>query len=287
MVELIKLLNINMTSLKKVTRDFYNITKMKIVLYDEKRQILYSYPEHMCRFCSEIRNSPTLSLRCFECDGKGFDVCDKTKEKYIYTCHAGLTEAISPILENGIIIGYMMLGQVLENPDKPALTVRLAAMAEQYNINFELLRQEIGAMHVVSRDILSSATDMLEMCACYLWLKQIIRVHSYSLGQHLTHYIEKNLSGDLSIEALCRYLNVSKSTLYKLAIDDFNMGVSDYIRQKRLYEAESLLKRESLSISEIAAKVGIADANYFTKVFKRYSHMTPKEYRKAFKCNES
>ena len=39
-----------------------------------------------------------MNERCESCDRKAISICKQTHEQYIYTCHAGLLECISPIL---------------------------------------------------------------------------------------------------------------------------------------------------------------------------------------------
>jgi len=57
------------------------------------------------------------------------------------------------------------------------------------------------------------------------------------------------------------------------------MGISDYIQEQRMKKAKKLLHETNNMISAIAASVGYADANYFTRAFKRETGMTPKKYR--------
>ena len=91
-----------MEDLQKVLKDFYNLTKFKIVLYNSDRQILYSYPEKMCKFCETVRTNKSLAKKCLNCDNNGFDICDQTRKPYIYECHMSITEAIAPIYSNEI-----------------------------------------------------------------------------------------------------------------------------------------------------------------------------------------
>ena len=83
--------------LQNVLKDFYNLTKFKIVLYDSDRRVLATYPTDMCRFCETVRSCPELAERCIGCDNVGFDICDKTRSPYIYKCHMSVIEAIAPI----------------------------------------------------------------------------------------------------------------------------------------------------------------------------------------------
>lgn len=276
------MLNANLEKLKKAVEDFYNVTHMKIVLYDEMFHILYTYPEKMNPFCAEIRKCGELDQICKLCDQKGFAACKQTKQISIYRCHMGLTEAIAPICENGVIIGYMMLGQVLENSDKTGLIDHAIQTAQKYHLNGALLVSELKRMKVKSRKTVVSAASMMEMCACYLWLNQIVSVRHNALAELINSYISENMNGDLSVKGLCRRFNLSRSALYQLSTEYFSMGISDYVRLKRIEKAKELIQENDLSIGEIAVKVGIDDAAYFTKVFKQVQGCTPKAYQKQY-----
>lgn len=52
-----------------------------------------------------------------------------------------------------------------------------------------------------------------------------------------------------------------------------------YLQTQRLAEAKDLLQNSNLSISEIAYRVGYLDVSYFTKLFKDFLSITPKQYR--------
>ena len=274
------MMQIDMELLKKATMDFYNISKIKIVLFDKNRTIIYSYPEVMHDFCGLIRGSKTLTERCFDCDKRGFDICDETKKIAIYKCHMGLFEAISPICENGVIIGYMMFGQISDAVNKERLSKNAAKIADKYKLDKKALIAASKKLSAVEYDMILSAANMVEMCICYLWHTNIIKIKNDSLIQHLNFYIEENLSEPLPLFAICKHLNISRSNLYSLSKSNFGIGISDYIRNKRVEKAVELLKEGELRINEIAILTGLADANYFTKIVKKYTDKTPSQIRK-------
>ena len=125
------MLDIVRKELEKAAFDFYNMTKIIIVLFSDDKKFIYSYPDKMCEFCAKLRKNKELDKKCFECDDFGFENCEKTKSAYIYRCHAGLTEAIVPIYENSVIIGYMMLGQVLDKKNKDFAENALTEICEK------------------------------------------------------------------------------------------------------------------------------------------------------------
>ena len=57
---------------------------------------------------------------------------------------------------------------------------------------------------------------------------------------------------------------------------------SQYLQQYRLSKACTLLRKTSLSITDISYTVGFQHAPYFTKLFTQYIGETPSEYRKEY-----
>ena len=58
------------------------------------------------------------------------------------------------------------------------------------------------------------------------------------------------------------------------------MNIIDYINHKRVEEAKLYLQRGNKSITEIAFLVGFNDLNYFSRVFKKFTSLTPSQYMK-------
>lgn len=266
--------------LRKAAADFYEVTKIKIVLYDDERRVIYSYPSTMCDFCKAVRQNEKLAEKCLECDNAGFDICDKTAKPYVYLCHMYLAEAIAPIIESGVIIGYMMLGQVLTDGDVDKVKNNLVNLSKKYCFDTEELLKDVDKLNVVKLSTINSAVNIMTMCACYLYVNRIIRKKQDVVSYELKKFIDSHLFEELSVESICRKFYISKSKLYTVAKSSLGMGVSDYIRIKRLEEAERLLHNTTQSVSEIAEHVGFKDSNYFIRIFKKYVGCTPLKYRK-------
>ncbi len=112
---------------------------------------------------------------------------------------------------------------------------------------------------------------------------QLVQTHSlkgYSpiIQKVLTH-ISSNLSGDLTLNTQASLLNVNPSYLSALFKKETGMTLTEYVKQKRIKHAVFLLTNTDLQIQVVAQCCGIADVNYFTKVFKKQLGKTPKEYR--------
>lgn len=84
---------------------------------------------------------------------------------------------------------------------------------------------------------------------------------------------------DYSIDELASALNMSRSTFYRKLRSLTGMSPMDFMRSQRLKRAALLLlEDESVSIADIAVKVGFNSASYFTKCFKQVYGVLPKDY---------
>ncbi|MBQ8441318.1 MAG: helix-turn-helix transcriptional regulator, partial [Clostridia bacterium] len=78
----------------------------------------------------------------------------------------------------------------------------------------------------------------------------------------------------------------SRSTLYAMSRAAFGMGISDYIRSCRIDYAKKLLLKKELPIYEISRVCGFGAPNYFTKTFKQYVGVLPKDFCKQNRIGE-
>ena len=113
---------------------------------------------------------------------------------------------------------------------------------------------------------------------------RLVKNHStknYSLPvQRAIIYIDENLRGDLSLSTLAGMQNINASYLSTLFKKETSYTVTDYVNQKRIQMATRMLTSTKLQVQTIAQHCGYQDINYFSKIFKKYTNMTPLEYRK-------
>ena len=59
----------------------------------------------------------------------------------------------------------------------------------------------------------------------------------------------------------------------------------NYIQQLRINAARHLLENDLKTVREVCRKIGYEDLNFFRKLFKRYTGLTPTTYRDRFSVN--
>lgn len=91
------------------------------------------------------------------------------------------------------------------------------------------------------------------------------------------HYGEE----DLSVVQIAAYLHFSPAYLNVLFKQEMKVTVKQYLSNYRLERSKKLLEKNFDKVTEIAQKCGYANANYFAKVFREATGMTPAEYRKS------
>ena len=108
--------------------------------------------------------------------------------------------------------------------------------------------------------------------------------HQYSnLVSNAMHYIEHHYSQNLTVRQLADELNVNINRLISVFQTETGRTPGNYIQNVRLTQASHLLSNTDLSVQTISTMVGIPDANYFIKLFKREYSMTPNQYRKFYR----
>jgi len=91
-------------------------------------------------------------------------------------------------------------------------------------------------------------------------------------------YIEENIKQKIYLTDVAKELGVNSSYLSAIFKKYAGVGFSDYINRKKIEYAIMLLSEDNYKIYEVAEMLGYENAYYFTKVFKRYMYVTPKEY---------
>ncbi|MBQ7333381.1 MAG: helix-turn-helix domain-containing protein [Clostridia bacterium] len=139
---------------------------------------------------------------------------------------------------------------------------------------------KIEAMKTLSGNL----SLMMEMFRSYCLLVRNHAVKSYSpLVRGTIVLIDSDLTSQISLKTLAEKQNVSSGYLSSVFRKETGKTVTEYIRDRRMENAEYLLATTNLQIQTVALHSGILDLQYFSKLFKRHTGKTPKEYREELK----
>lgn len=276
------LVNFKLEKLDQLLLDFYTITGLSISVWDSEFNQLSFQPKEMNAFCKLMKSSPEGRRRCFICDKALCMKSAKSDKAVMHYCHAGLIDTAIPIKYKDTILGYMMFGQVTDKSDESKIAENLEQLSKEVHLNFQELLSAYYKLDKYNPDILPSATNVLKMATRYLWLAQYIEIVNNDLAAEIDAYIHEHYKEYISVSDICERFHISKNKLYSLSHKWFKTTIADYISKVKINEAINLLLNTDLPINQVCSKVGIDDYNYFTKVFKKQTGVTPLKYRKSY-----
>ena len=108
------------------------------------------------------------------------------------------------------------------------------------------------------------------------------KIKRTKLLQAITNYINKHYRENLTLKKISEEIYISENYISHLFKRETGITPMQYLMQRRLGEAQSLLTESNRQIAEIADSLGFNSDAYFSKMFKKYVKVTPKEYRQYF-----
>ncbi len=96
----------------------------------------------------------------------------------------------------------------------------------------------------------------------------------------IKEFIEKNYANELlSVKDISEHVALSTSYLCTFFKNETGQTLNQYLTEYRMEKSKQLLDNPRYKIAEISSMVGYNDGNYFGKSFKKYTGLTPSEYR--------
>jgi len=122
------------------------------------------------------------------------------------------------------------------------------------------------------------------------WLKElissiVIRVNNekqepmFQTINKILKYIDENIGFDLSLNSIAEKFEINQSCLSILFKKGTGIYFKDYILKKKVERAQVLLRDSKLRIKDVSNIVGYQDEKYFTNIFKKYTGLTPSQYK--------
>ena len=153
-------------------------------------------------------------------------------------------------------------------------------------------KEEMSALFERScrKELFQDPIHQLKWCANIItMIQRYAEAHGRTDGteartlEPVLRYMTESLSQNLTTEELAGRAFMQPTYFIRKFKQAFGMPPQHYFRQLKLYQAMHLLVSTDLSIEVIALQVGMEDASYFARFFKKESGVTPREYRNAFK----
>jgi YesN/AraC family two-component response regulator len=126
---------------------------------------------------------------------------------------------------------------------------------------------------------LERATKLIDMLAKYICHSDFAQLRESRLIENIKNFANNNFNMPITIKDLSIHLNMSKGYLVQVIKRELKTTFTDYLNEMRVKKAKELLERTNKPISEVTFLVGLTDQGYFSKMFKKFTGLTPSKYK--------
>ena len=95
-------------------------------------------------------------------------------------------------------------------------------------------------------------------------------------------YLDEHYTEKIMLEELAEKFFINKFYLSKIFKETYGTTVNNYLISKRITRAKQLLRFTDMTVDEVGVAVGMGDANYFSRMFRKVEGSSPREYRKQW-----
>jgi len=102
-----------------------------------------------------------------------------------------------------------------------------------------------------------------------------------TIAEKIKNYIDEHYTDKIQLTELSDIFHYSSSHLCRAFKAKYFETIVSYILRKRIIEAAKLISQEEKTFQEISDELGFDTVQYFSTVFKKYTHITPTEFKKS------
>lgn len=124
---------------------------------------------------------------------------------------------------------------------------------------------------------------MIAVFRILLCAHENINHHTLALNNKMSdvlQYLNENIHKKIELDELCSRFHISKYYLCHTFKKTGGMTIFEYILARRISIAKRKLIYTDASLAEISMSTGFSSFSYFSKVFKEFEGVTPKDFRK-------
>ena len=103
---------------------------------------------------------------------------------------------------------------------------------------------------------------------------------NYTMVEKINQYIREHYTEEIGRNEIAAKFYLAPEYLGKMYKKQAGMSLKEYLSEYRIEQAKILLKKGEVQVSDVAEAVGIDNFTYFSTLFKKYTGMSPNQYRK-------
>ena len=99
------------------------------------------------------------------------------------------------------------------------------------------------------------------------------------LVMDVSNYIQHHMSETISVEAMAKELFMSRTYLSRKFKEESGETLTNFILKEKTEEAKRFLRYSDKSLTAIGLYLGFSSQSHFSRVFRKYTALSPREYR--------
>lgn len=182
------------------------------------------------------------------------------------------TKYLNPVLKNQSIEVLIIRENTKSGKDFLNILHALTRLNTAENAEFQI------------RSLLSQAWGILvEEIAVQQQNNKLPAAYIKERTKNIISFMHKHYSEKITIADISAYAGISTKECIRTFKNTFHQTPMDYLIHYRIEQARHLLKETDEPVTNIAFMTGFQNSAYFSKTFKKYSNLTPKEFRKNWR----
>lgn len=134
-------------------------------------------------------------------------------------------------------------------------------------------------------DNIEKIGDELIEFYCYILKEKVKPTLPHETVNEVIEYINEHVENQLIVEEIAKRFNVSTSHLSRIFREYTSVTLVEYITIRKIEEVQYYLRFSDQKIADIAEKFHFCNQSYFTRVFKKYTGLTPRRFRQDLDGN--
>lgn len=260
----------------RIFNNFHALFGIRIAFFaPDGRELKVGNNEGICRYCKAIRMCKGGAAACSNSDRDGRILAQKRKKLVIYTCHAGMTEVVKPIMQQGALLGYAMIGQIRTTSLPP-----ISFSSLWNSLHEEKLEAIFATQPLITQSNLMQIIEMFSYLMDLLSHEKMIHSTAIDVPSRVSGFIQSHIDEQLPLTRTSHEMNLSPSRISHLVKERYGISYTSLVRKLKMERARFLLTHfPDMSINEVALAVGISDGQYFSRIFRKMSNTSPTMYR--------
>lgn len=263
--------------LKRILDNFSSLFRIRIAFFQpDGSEYEIGEDREISDYCRCLRTLLNYDGHCRRLDRSKLKKAAETEQLQSYVCHGGCWEAVKPILQDGELLGFVMIGQSARQDNIPGPVLK---DAEQAGVG-PYLQDCFNRLPHYDKGKMNSILELFSELTDLILLKNLIRRREMGpvnlVIEHLKEKVER-----LSLAEASAMAGMSESRFRHRFREETGLSFTEYKTSVVMNRAARILCDDTeITIQELSESLKYGDPLYFSRAFRKFHGCSPGQYRR-------